>query len=68
MTHYLPSCLAFHDAKASKLVKMVDPALMEARLRAYYAKYNPGNDQNMCVVYAYSFVSTDVLMRLHFAT
>lgn len=29
----------------------VDAALMEARLRAYYAAYNPENDQNMCVVH-----------------
>ncbi|RLN93218.1 hypothetical protein BBJ28_00009148 [Nothophytophthora sp. Chile5] len=28
----------------------MEPALMEARLRAFYAQYNPDNKQNMCVV------------------
>jgi hypothetical protein len=28
----------------------MDSALMEARLRAFYGKHNPGNDQNMYVV------------------
>jgi hypothetical protein len=28
----------------------MDPALMEARLRAFYAEHNAGNQQNMCDV------------------